>query len=75
MEEERRKTQTYKSQSTMSTHTMSRNAHARRIELFLKRFEDCRGQFLRDVAVHLVALVVRRVGRIDVESSSRAEVP
>lgn len=52
---------------------MSRNTNSLRVQL-----RKCRknrlGQFVRDVSVHVVASVVGRLGCVDVEARSRAEV-
>ena len=57
----------------MSTHTMTRNTHPLTIQL-RKRSKHCRGQFLRDVRVHVISIVVGWLGRIDVEAGASAEV-
>lgn len=58
----------------MPTHAVARDADPRRIE-FLERGKDGPRQFLRDVAVHVVSLVVWGLGGIDVEAGSGAKVP
>lgn len=58
----------------MTTHTMTRDTHTARIQLILKRRENSLGQFFRDVGVHVVARVIRRLTRINVETRSGAEI-
>jgi hypothetical protein len=53
---------------------MSRNADLTRVEL-RKRRKDRLGEFLGDVGVHVVPVVVGGLCRVDVEAGARAEVP
>jgi hypothetical protein len=53
---------------------VSRDADPARVELW-KRREDRRGEFLGDVGVHVVPVIVWRLCRVDVETGARAEVP
>ena len=64
---------TYNSKSTMPTHTMTGNTHPPSIQLG-KRRKDSLGQFLGDVRVHVVAIVVGRLCGVDVEARAGAEV-
>lgn len=57
----------------MPTHTMTGNTHPPRIQLG-KRCKDRLGQFLGDVRVHVVAIVVGRLCGVDVEARAGAEV-
>lgn len=64
---------TYNSKSTMPTHTMTGNTHPPRIKLG-KRRKDRLGQFLGDVRVHVIAIVVGGLCSVDVEACAGAEV-
>ena len=64
---------TYNSKSTMPTHTMTGNTHPPSIQLG-KRRKDSLGQFLGDVRVHVIAIVVGGLCRVDVEARAGAEV-
>ena len=64
---------TYNSKSTMPTHTMTGNTHPPRIQLG-KRRKDSLGQFLGDVRVHVIAIVVGGLCRVNVEARAGAEV-
>lgn len=57
----------------MSTHTMTRNTHPLTIQL-RERGKYRSGQFLCDVRVHVVSVVVGRLGRVDIEARAGAEV-
>lgn len=63
----------YQSKSPMSSHTMSRNANPPIIKLRERRKHSL-GQFLGDVGVHVVAIVVGRLGSVDVEAGPCTEV-
>lgn len=65
--------ETYKSKSTMPTHTMPSNTNARGVD-FLECFKDSLREFLCDVAVHVVALVVRRLCGVNVETSAGPKI-
>lgn len=58
----------------MTTHAVARDADTGWVE-FLERGKHRPRQFLRYVAVHVVSLVVRGLGGIDVEAGSGAKVP
>jgi hypothetical protein len=58
----------------VTTHTVSRNADPTRIQLRECR-KDRLGEFLGDVGVHVVPIVVWGLCRVDVEAGARAEVP
>lgn len=64
---------TYGSQSSMSTHTVSRDTDSVGVNL-RERFEDRLGQFFRNVGVHVIAGVVGGLGSVDVETRSGAEI-
>lgn len=57
----------------MTTHTMTRDAHAGGIQLG-ERSKDGLGKFFGDVTVHVVAIIVGRLCGVDVEACSAAEV-
>ena len=57
----------------MSSHTMARNANPSLIDLRERRKHSL-GQLLGDIGVHVVAVVVGRLGSVDVEASAGAEV-
>lgn len=57
----------------MATHAVTSNADPAAVQNLEVR-EKCLRQLLRDVGVHVVALVVRRLGRIDVETGAAAEI-
>lgn len=65
---------TYQRQRPVSTHAVTRDADPTRIKLW-KRRKDRLGEFLGDVGVHVVPLVVRSLCRVDVEAGAGAEVP
>lgn len=67
-------TGTHQRQRTVTPHTMSRNANPTLVQL-RKRLKDRLGEFLGDVGVHVIALVIRGLCRVDVEASAGAEVP
>jgi hypothetical protein len=64
---------TYKGKSTVTTHTVTSDTDAAGVELG-ELGEDGLGQFLGDVAVHIVACVIRGLCSVDVEASAGAEV-
>lgn len=64
---------THQSQSAMSAHAMSEDAHPFRIDLF-EVVENGLGELGGDVAVHFVSLAPRRIGRVDVEAGAASEV-
>lgn len=57
----------------MPTHTMSKDADPFTINLF-KVLKHSLRQFLRDVAVHLIALRPRRLSSVNVEACAAAKV-
>lgn len=57
----------------MPPHTMPRNANPPLINLW-KRRKHSLGQLLGDVGVHVVAVVIGRLGSVDVEARAGAEV-
>ena len=57
----------------MSTHTMPEDTNPLAIEL-LEILENGVGQLGRDVAVHFIPLVPRRLGSVEVETRAGAEV-
>lgn len=57
----------------MPSHTVSRNADPPLIDLRERRKHSL-GQLLGDIGVHVVAVVVGRLGSVDVEASAGAEV-
>lgn len=57
----------------MTTHTVPSNADSASIQL-RESLEDNLWQFLGNIAVHIIALVVRGLGSIDVETSTRSKV-
>lgn len=57
----------------MPTHTMTGNTHPPSIQLGERR-KDSLGQFLGDVRVHVIAIVVGGLCRVDVEARASAEV-
>lgn len=57
----------------MPPHTMPRNANTLLIDLRERRKHSL-GQFLGNVGVHVVAVVVGRLGSVDVEAGAGAEV-
>lgn len=57
----------------MPAHTVSKDADSFRVDL-LELVKHGLGQFCRDVAGHLVALVPRGFGRVDVEARAAAEI-
>ncbi len=70
---ERMRRVTHQSQSAMSAHAVSEDAHPLRIHLF-EVVEDGLGELGGDVAVHFVSLAPRRFGRVDVEAGAASEV-
>lgn len=65
---------THQRQSTMPTHTMSKNANPLAINL-LEILKHRLRQFLRDIAIHLIPLLrPRRFGGVDIEARAAAEV-
>lgn len=58
----------------MAAHAVARDADTGRVEL-REVVKDRLGQLLRDIAVHLVSLVVGGLGRVDVEARAGAKVP
>lgn len=57
----------------MSTHAVAGDTDATGVELW-ESIKDNLRQLLSDVAVHVVAIVVRGLGGIDVEASTGTEV-
>lgn len=57
----------------MPPHTMPRNANPPLIDLRERRKHSL-GQFLGNVGVHVVAVVVGRLGSVDVEAGAGAKV-
>lgn len=57
----------------MTTHTVARNAHPARIQL-RERLKHNARQLLRNIAVHIIALVVRGLGSIHVKARARTKV-
>lgn len=57
----------------MTTHTVTSNANPASIQL-RESLEDNLGQFLSDIAIHIIALVIRSLGSINVETGARAEI-
>ena len=57
----------------MSTHTMPEDTDPLAIDL-LEILEDGLGELGRDVAVHLIPLVPRRLGSIEIEAGAGAEI-
>lgn len=66
--------ETYKSKSTVTTHTMPRNTNSTGIDLIFESFEDGLRKFFGHVAIHLVPVVVRWICSVDIKSSASAEV-
>ena len=64
---------THECQGAVAAHAVPRDAHAAGVQLLEVR-EQRRRQLVRDVARHTVALVPRRLGRVDVEAGAAAEV-
>ena len=58
----------------MAAHTVTSDANPARIQL-RESSKDSLGQLLRHVAVHVVSVVVRGLGSIDVEAGTGAKVP
>lgn len=57
----------------MSTHTMPKDTDSLAIDL-LEILEDGVGELGRDVAVHLIPLVPRRLGSVEIEAGAGAEI-
>lgn len=57
----------------MTTHTVPCNAHAARIQLW-ERLKHHARQLLRNIAVHIITLVIRRLGGIHVKARARTKV-
>jgi hypothetical protein len=57
----------------MTAHTMTRDPDPTGVEL-REHPENGLGQLLRHIGVHVVAIVVGRLGRVDVEAGAGAEV-
>jgi hypothetical protein len=57
----------------MTTHTVPSNANPASIQL-RESLEDNLRQFLSDITVHIIALVVGGLGSIDVETRARTKV-
>ena len=57
----------------MSTHTVPKDTDPLAIDL-LEILEDGLGELGRDVAVHLIPLVPRRLGSIEIEAGAGAEI-
>ena len=66
----KKKKETYKSQGTVSTHTVTGDTDAAGVKLLRESSKDSLGQLLGDVTVHVVAGVVRSLGGIDVEAGA-----
>lgn len=64
---------TYQSKSTVSTHTVTSDTNPASIQL-RESIKDSLGQFFSDVAVHVIASIVRCLSGIHVEASTRAKV-
>lgn len=58
----------------MTAHTVTRDANPARVQL-RESSKDSLGQLLRHVSVHVVSVVVRRLGGIDVETGAGTEIP
>lgn len=65
---------TYQSKSTVTTHTMSRDADPAGVEL-RERLKHGLGQFLGDIGVHVVAVVEGGLSSVDVETGAGTKVP
>lgn len=65
---------TYQSQGTVTAHTVTSDANPACIQL-RESSKDSLGQLLRHVAVHVVSVVVRRLGSIDVETGAGTKIP
>ena len=57
----------------MSTHAVAGDTHAAGVQLG-ESIEDSLGQFFGDVAVHVIAGVVRRLSGVDIEAGTGAKV-
>jgi len=58
----------------MSAHAVSRDTDSAPVELLEGRKESFR-KFFGNVRVHVVALVVRLLSRVDVEARAGSEIP
>lgn len=65
--------ETYQGESTVSTHAVASDTDAVGVQL-RESTKDSLRQLLGNVAVHVVAVVIRGLGGIDVETGSGAEV-
>lgn len=64
---------TYQRQSTVPTHAVASNADPAAVQ-HLEVLKQSLGELLRNVGVHVVALVVGLLGGIDVEAGARSKV-
>lgn len=64
---------TYEGESTVSTHAVAGDTNAVGVQL-RESAKDSLRQLLGDIAVHIVAVVIRGLGGIDVEAGSGAEI-
>lgn len=67
------KEKTYQSESTVSTHAVAGDTDAVGVQL-RESTKDSLRQLLGDVAVHVVAVVIRGLGSIDVETGAGAKI-
>lgn len=64
---------TYQGKSTMTTHTVTSNTNTTRIKL-RESSKDSLRQLVGDVAVHIIAGIVRSLCSVDVETRAGAEI-
>lgn len=58
----------------MASHTVTHNTNSLGVKL-RKLFENCIGQLIFHISVHIVRFIVRLLGSIYIESCTRTEVP
>ena len=63
----------HQGQGPVAAHAMAKDTDSFTVDL-LEVFEDCSRQLGRDVTVHLVALLPRRLSSVDVEAGAGAKV-